>query len=49
MIAQHGNILATAQTFGAAIMALACAALLGRVLRARQAKQKGRLLRPFLS
>ena len=36
MIAQHGNILATAQTFGAAIMALACTALLGRVLRARR-------------
>jgi predicted MFS family arabinose efflux permease len=34
MIAQQGNIIATAQIFGAAIMALACAALLGSVLRA---------------
>ena len=34
MIAQHGNILLTAQIFGAVIMGLACAALLGSVLRA---------------
>jgi predicted MFS family arabinose efflux permease len=34
MIARHGNILATAQIFGAVIMALACTALLGSVLRA---------------
>jgi MFS family permease len=34
MVAQHGNIVATAQIFGAVIMALACAALLGSVLRA---------------
>jgi predicted MFS family arabinose efflux permease len=34
MIAQHGNILATAQIFGAVIMTLAGAALLGSVFRA---------------
>jgi hypothetical protein len=34
MVAQQGNIIATAQTFGAVIMALACVALLGSVLRA---------------
>ena len=34
MIAQHGNMVATAQIFGAVIMALAGAALLGSVLRA---------------
>ena len=34
MIAQHGDIVATAQIFGAVIMGLACAALLGSVLRA---------------
>jgi len=34
MIAQHGNIIATAQIFGAVIMALACLALLGRASRA---------------
>jgi predicted MFS family arabinose efflux permease len=33
MIAQQGNILVTAQIFGAVIMALACTALLGSVLR----------------
>jgi predicted MFS family arabinose efflux permease len=33
MIAQHGNILLTAQIFGAALMALACTALLGSVVR----------------
>jgi predicted MFS family arabinose efflux permease len=34
MIARHGNVLATAQIFGAVIMALACTALLGSVLQA---------------
>jgi hypothetical protein len=34
IIARHGNILATAQIFGAVFMALACTALLGSVLRA---------------
>jgi predicted MFS family arabinose efflux permease len=34
MIARHGNVLATAQMFGAVIMALACTALLGSVLQA---------------
>jgi MFS family permease len=34
MVAQQGNIIATAQIFGAVIMALACVALLGSVLRA---------------
>jgi MFS family permease len=34
MIAHQGNILFTAQIFGTAIMALACTALLGSVLRA---------------
>jgi MFS family permease len=34
MVAQQGNIIATARTFGAVIMALACVALLGSVLRA---------------
>jgi putative Mn2+ efflux pump MntP len=34
MIAQHVNILATAQIFGAVIMTLAGAALLGSVFRA---------------
>jgi hypothetical protein len=33
MIAQQGTILVTAQIFGAVIMALACTALLGSVLR----------------
>jgi predicted MFS family arabinose efflux permease len=33
MIAQQGNILVTAQIFGGVIMALACTALLGSVLR----------------
>jgi hypothetical protein len=33
MIARHGDVLATAQIFGAVIMALACTALLGSVLR----------------
>jgi len=34
MIARHGDVLATAQIFGAVIMALAATALLGSVLRA---------------
>jgi hypothetical protein len=34
IIARHGNVLVTAQIFDAVIMALACAALLGSVLRA---------------
>jgi MFS family permease len=34
MVAQQGNIIATAQIFGGVIMALACVALLGSVLRA---------------
>jgi MFS family permease len=34
MIARHGDVLLTAQIFGAVIMALACTALLGSVLRA---------------
>jgi sugar phosphate permease len=34
MIARHGDVLATAQIFGAVIMALASTALLGSVLRA---------------
>lgn len=34
MVAHQGNIVAVAQIFGASIMALACAALLGSVLRA---------------
>jgi MFS family permease len=33
MIARHGNVLATAEIFGAVIMALACSALLGSVLQ----------------
>jgi MFS family permease len=39
MIAQQGNILLTAQIFGAAIMALAFAALLGSVLRSATQRQ----------
>jgi MFS family permease len=34
MIARHGDVLVTAQIFGAVIMGLACTALLGSVLRA---------------
>ncbi len=39
MIAQQGNILVTAQIFGAVIMALACTALLGSVLRSVTKRQ----------
>lgn len=39
MIAQQGNILLTAQIFGAVIMALACTALLGSVLRSVTKRQ----------
>jgi len=34
MVAEYGNMVATAQIFGAVIMALAGTALLGSVLRA---------------
>ena len=40
MIARHGDVLATAQIFGAAIMALAGTALLGSVLRAATQRRR---------